>query len=66
MVGPGEMVDSSIHRRVRVSSTLGAKLPDAPLGAMFRVEEMNQGVEGVAVRSFGEIQGGARCCDDCS
>ena len=59
------MVDSSIHLRVGVSSALRAKLPYTPLGAMFRVEEMNQGVEGIAVRSFGEIQGGARCCNDC-
>lgn len=64
VVWPGEMVDSSIHLRVRVSSALGPKLPYAPLGAMFRVEEINQGVEGIAVRSFGEVQGGAGGSDD--
>lgn len=64
MVRPGEMVDSSIHLRVRVSSAFRAKLPYTPLRAMFRVEEINQGVKGIAVRSFGEVQGGSGGSDD--
>lgn len=64
VVRPGEVVDSSIDLRVRVARTLGAKLPYAPIFAMFRVEKINQGVEGVAVGSFGIINGGAGSCDD--
>lgn len=49
MVRPGEMVNAPVHFRVGIACALGTELPDAPIRTMFRVEEVDEGVERVAV-----------------
>ena len=47
-----------VNLRIRISRAFGTKLPDAPILAMLIIQEIHQGVEGVAIRSFGEVNGG--------
>ena len=60
MVRPGIVVNPMRNRRIRIPCALGTEFPDAPILSMFAVQEIHQRVEGVAIRSFGVVDGRAR------
>lgn len=41
---------SVVDFRVRVTSTFGTEFPNGPIGTVFVVEELYQGVERIAIR----------------
>lgn len=49
MIRPGEMPYAVIHFLVRIPGSLGAELPDAPVGAVPAVEEGDEAGERIAV-----------------
>lgn len=64
MVWPWVMPYSVIDLGVGVAGTFGTKLPDRPVRTVLVVEELDQDVCWVAVRSFGVGGGWARCRND--
>jgi hypothetical protein len=64
MVREGVVVDAVVDFGVGVASPLGAEFPYRPVVAVLRVEELDERVEGVAVRALGVGATGARGGDD--
>lgn len=64
MVWPWKMFYSIVDLAVRIACTFGAKFPYRPLGAMFVVKELDQGVSWVAVSALGICRGWTRGGDD--
>lgn len=52
MIRKRVMVYSAIYLRIRVSRALGSEFPYGPIILMFVVEELDQSIKRVAVRSL--------------
>lgn len=59
MIWPWVMAYPAIYGFVWIASSLGTKLPDAPIFAVFGVEKSHEAVEGVAVGALGVCLAGA-------
>lgn len=55
---------SSVDLGVWVPCALGTELPYCPIDAMFIIQELDEGVCGVAVGSLGVGGRGTRCSND--
>lgn len=64
VVWPWVMPYPAVDFGVWVPSAFGPEFPYRPMGTMFVVEELDEGVGRVAVGSLGEGRGGTRGCDD--
>lgn len=64
MVGERVVVYAIVYFAVWIASAFGTKLPDCPVLAMLRVEELYERVERVSVSALGVSAAGARCGDD--
>jgi hypothetical protein len=65
MVGKRVMVDAVVDFGVWIACTLCAEFPYRPVVAMFRVEEFDKRIEGVAVCALWICTTGSGSRDDC-
>lgn len=64
MIWEGVVVYTVVYLAIWVASAFCAKLPYRPVFAMFRVEELYEGVERISVCALRICAAGARCGDD--
>lgn len=64
MIRPRIVPHAPVNLAIGVSRTLGAELPDGPVLAVLVVEELDEGVERVAVGALRVRPAGARRRDD--
>lgn len=64
VIGPWIVSYSSVDLRVWVPCALGTELPYCPVDAMFVIQELDEGVCGVAVGALGVGRGWARRSND--
>jgi hypothetical protein len=60
------MVDTIVDLGVWIARSFGAELPDRPVFAMLRVEELDQRIERVAVCALWVCAAGAGRRNDCT
>lgn len=64
VIRPWVVVYPVVNLRVGVAGAFCAKLPYCPVDAMLVVEELDEGVSGIAVCSLGVCRGGTGGGDD--
>lgn len=64
MVWKGIVVYTVVYLAVWIASAFGTELPYRPVFAMFRIEELDEGVERVTVCALRICATRARCGDD--